>query len=416
MSMRLAFVADGRSPHARSWLGLFTARGHEVHLISTFRCEPPPGLATYTNIPVAFSRFTRDLHGGEAPGGAPGIQLRAALRHWLGPLTIPAAANRLRQSLATIEPEIVHALRVPFEGMLAAAARPAQPLVMSVWGNDFTLHASSTPFMASSTRTALRRADGLHTDCARDARLARAWGFPPARPVMILPGSGGVHASIFHPGQPELRLLGEDLRSIMGSIQPQAPVVVNPRGFRAYVRNDTFFKAIPLILREEPGTIVLCPAMAGIQEAETWVNELGVQDSVYLLPRLEPAELAAIYQRSWVMISPSEHDGTPNTFLEAIACGCYPVVSDLESLREWITHGENGTLTSASDAHILAGDVIQAIRSPALRNQARATNLALIERRAARESNADRAEAFYQGLLGKAPGRAAGVEVEIGWP
>ncbi len=414
--MRLAFVADGRSPHARSWLGLFIARGHEVHLISTFRCEPPAGLATYTHIPVALSRFTRDLHGGEAPGGAPGIQLRALLRHWLGPLTIPAAARRLRQSLTSIDPAIVHALRVPFEGMLAAAAQPAQPLVMSVWGNDFTLHAGSTPFMAASTRKALRRADGLHTDCARDARLARAWGFAPARPVMILPGSGGVDRSIFHPGQPELRLLDQKLGSILGSIQPQAPVVVNPRGFRAYVRNDTFFKAIPQILREEPGTIVLCPAMAGIQAAETWVKDLGVQNSVYLLPRLGPADLAAIYQRSWIMVSPSEHDGTPNTFLEALACGCYPVVSDLESLREWVTHGENGTLTSASDPDILGGDIVQAIRNPALREQARVTNLALIERRASRQVSAERAEAFYQDLLGKLPAGSAGVEVEIEWP
>ncbi len=414
--MRLAFVADGRSPHARSWLALFTARGHEVHLISTFHCEPPSGLASYTYLPVALSRFTRDPKGGGAPGGATGIQLRSALRHWLGPLTIPAAARRLRQSLTSIEPEIVHALRVPFEGMLAAAAQPAQPLVMSVWGNDFTLHAVSTPVMSVSTRKALRRADGLHTDCARDARLARAWGFPPARPVMILPGSGGVDISTFHPGQPDLNLLDEDLRTTLSAIRPDTPVVVNPRGYRAYMRNDTFFKAIPLILDAEPGTVVLCPAMAGVRDAESWVTNLGVQNSVYLLPRLEPDELAAIYQRSWIMISPSEHDGTPNTFLEALACGCYPVVSDLESLREWITSGENGTLTSASDPHILANDVIQAIRTPALREQAKSTNLALVKRRAGREASAARAETFYQGLLSRLPAGSPGVEVEIGWP
>jgi len=409
--MKLAFVADGRSPTARSWMALFIDRGHEVHLISTFSCDPPEGLTSYAHIPVALSQFTRDPRGGSAPGGASGIPLRATLRHWVGPLTIQPAARRLPAYLKSIEPEIVHALRIPFEGMLAAAARPTQPLVVSVWGNDFTLHANSSPLMASSTRHALHQADGLHTDCARDAHLAREWGYPPARPVMILPGSGGIDGSIFYPGKPELRLLGDGLRSILRSIHPDAPVLVNPRGFRAYVRNDTFFQAIPLILREEPATVVLCPAMAGVSEAEAWVSELGLQPSVYLLPRLEPKELAAIYQRSWVMISPSEHDGTPNTFLESIACGCYPVVSDLESLREWITDGENGTLTSASEPRLLASAVVQAIRDPALRERAMLINLELIETRAARASSATRADTFYRALLADGGGDSHGLDL-----
>jgi glycosyltransferase involved in cell wall biosynthesis len=230
---------------------------------------------------------------------------------------------------------------------------------------------------------------------------------------MILPGSGGIDGSIFFPGKPELRLLGDGLRAILNSIHPDAPVLVNPRGFRAYVRNDTFFQSIPHMLLKEPGTVILCPAMAGVSEAEAWVSKLGLQRSVHLLPRLEPQELAAIYQRSWIMISPSEHDGTPNTFLESIACGCYPVVSDLESLREWITDGENGTLTSAGDPRVLAIDVVQAIRNPGLRERAMVVNLELIETRAARTTSATRAEAFYRALLADGGGGSSSVDLRL---
>jgi hypothetical protein len=44
------------------------------------------------------------------------------------------------------------------------------------------------------------------------------------------------------------------------------------------------------------------------------------------------------------VVSPAIHDGTPNSLLEGMACGCFPVAGDLESIREWITHGQNGLL------------------------------------------------------------------------
>ncbi|MFN2148932.1 MAG: hypothetical protein ACK2T2_11110, partial [Anaerolineales bacterium] len=97
--MKLAFVADGRSPTARSWLDLFVGSGHEVHFISTFRCEEPAGLASFRVVPVAFSGRARPGAPGQAIGGASAINMRAAIRHWLGPLSIPYAASRLRAEL-----------------------------------------------------------------------------------------------------------------------------------------------------------------------------------------------------------------------------------------------------------------------------------------------------------------------------
>jgi glycosyltransferase involved in cell wall biosynthesis len=397
--MRLAFVADGRSPHARGWLDLFTGGDHEVHLISTFDCEPPARLASFRFIPVAFSGRAPGGPTGQALGGASAIGLRAAIRHWLGPITLPRAAARLKTELREIQPDIVHAMRIPFEGILAAAAKPEVPLVISVWGNDFTLHAGSTPGMSLLTRRTLRLADGLHADCERDARLSVQWGYRQNGPQIVLPGGGGIDTGIFHPGEPDLDQLDQSLAAVLANIPPDVPVVVNPRGFRAYVRSDTFFKAIPTIVKMLPGTIFFCPAMDGERAAERWLDELGIRENVRLLPRLLAREMAAIYQRSWVMVSPSTHDGTPNSFLEAIACGCFPVVADLESLREWIEDGSNGLLTSASDPQQLAHSIVSALQNRELRHTARAANLALIEARASRAKAHELADAFYRHLI-----------------
>jgi glycosyltransferase involved in cell wall biosynthesis len=311
------------------------------------------------------------------------VGIRTGLRQVFGPVTLPSAARCLENTLQRIKPDLVHAMRVPYEGMLAALARPRPPLLISIWGNDFTLHARSNPWMASLTRLALRRASALHTDCRRDLRLAGEWGFPAARPSVILPGGGGVQPQIFYP--PDKLAPG--------------PVAINPRGFRAYVRNDTFFRSIPLILQAVPQARFLCPGMALEPQAGSWVAKLGIGQAVDLLPAQPRPALAELFRKSQVLISPSTHDGTPNTLLEALACGCFPVVGDMESLREWVRPGENGFLVDPASPQALAEAVIRALKDPDLRLQAAQINARLIAERAEYYSVMRQAEDFYHQIL-----------------
>ena len=81
----------------------------------------------------------------------------------------------------------MHALRIPYEGMLAAVTPVHIPFLVSIWGNDLTLHARTAPLMASRTRQALERADGLLADARRDLRLAREWGLREGAPTLAVP-------------------------------------------------------------------------------------------------------------------------------------------------------------------------------------------------------------------------------------
>jgi len=386
--MRLLFIADGRSPIALNWISHFAESGHEVHLVSTFPCQQNLKLASLEVIPVAFAAA--------AGGGSPSssglrrlipVGLRTAVRQRLSPLTLPSAARRLGEIITRLQPDLVHALRIPYEGMLAALAlgeAASPPLVISVWGNDFTLHAPASPLMRRYTRQALVRADALLADCRRDLRLAGEWGFDATKPAAVLPGGGGVQLDLFYP-PPQ----GES----------QLPIVINPRGFRAYVQNEAFFHAIPLVLEAQPETRFLCPAMADEAQAQRWVAELGIAGSVDLLPRQTRPQMAELFRRARVAVSPTTHDGTPNTLLEAMACGCFPVAGDLEPLREWITPGENGLLVDPCLPQALAQAIIAALDDPALCARARQLNLALIADRAAYPHVMASAEIFYSNRI-----------------
>jgi glycosyltransferase involved in cell wall biosynthesis len=382
--MRTLFVADGRSPTARNWIQYWTARGDEVYLASTFPCDSIPRLAGLEVAPVAFSR--RGAPSASAPPrDARLISLRQTIRHWLGPLTLPRAGQRLRGIVERIQPDLIHALRIPYEGMLAANAGLQVPLIVSVWGNDFTLHAPSTPLMKHHTHWTMLAADALHADCERDIRLAREWGLDPSKPTLVSPGNGGIHTDIFFP----------PARPV------EEPVIFNPRGFRAYVRNDTFFRAIPLVLKQIPNARFICASMAGQAEALNWVNKLGIEKSVELLAPRPHAEMADVYRSAQVIISPSTHDGTPNTLLEGMACGCFPIAGDLESIREWLTDGVNSLLVDSGNPSALAGAIVSAVKNKDLRAQAAGQNETLIASRAEYTRNMARADDFYKKVIGK---------------
>jgi glycosyltransferase involved in cell wall biosynthesis len=406
--MRILYVADGRSPIALSWIEYFIQQGHEVHLASSFACRPDLAIASQQVVPVAFSVFKSDRSSALHPDSkrapirqgfwsAPMVSVRTRIRQWLGPLTLPKAARQLASYIHSVQPDLIHAMRIPYEGMTAALAqsripeRPP-PLLVSVWGNDFTLHAPSNPWMSALTRRTLSAAIALHTDCRRDLILAGDWGFDPAKAAVVLPSAGGVRTGIFNPpGE------GEAARS--------APVVVNPRGFRAYVRNDTFFKAIPLVLENNPHARFLCPAMAGDIQAGRWLDRLDIAFAVKLLPVLSRREMADCFRRAPVAVSPATHDGTPNTLLEAMACGCFPIAGDLDSLREWINPGENGLLIDPGNPSELAQAILLALSDANLRKQAQLRNSQIISERAAYDSVMPQAESFYLGLTQPAPSR-----------
>ena len=377
--MRLLFVADGRSPIAQNWIRFFAERGDKVYLASTFACAWDVPLHGFEVIPVAFSGFKSSS---QRPGTAPArtVGLRTAIRQWFGPLTIRRAATRLRSFIERVQPDLVHAMRIPYEGMMAADAYNGTPLVVSTWGNDFSLHAPSTRLMSHYTRWTMQVADAIHADCRRDARLAKEWGFEPGKPALVAPGNGGIRTDIFYPPEKPV----------------EEPIIINPRGIRPYVRNDVFFKAIPLVLAKRPAARFIFALMAGEPQAEQWIRELGIAHAVELLPPLTHANMADAFRRAQIVASPGIHDGTPNSLLEGIACGCFPIAGDLESIREWIAPSENGLLFDSTDSQSIANAILTAIENKNLRENAAGLNQEMITARAEYRHNMGKAEEFYR--------------------
>jgi glycosyltransferase involved in cell wall biosynthesis len=408
--VKLCFVVDGRSVIAKNWIRYFVDNGHEVHLISTFPCDPSnPPVASLHVASLDFSAHARAANIGGSGGGLTThgnpffARLRgsllwktlAKLRDLLNPFAVAIQQRKVRRIIRQLNPDLVHAMRIPFEGILAARALEGEqvPLLVSVWGNDFTLFAKDSPEIARLTRRAMGRADALHPDCERDLHLAREYGLDAEKPFAVLPGNGGVRTDVFQPG-----VLDLDLRR-RWNIPPDVPVIINPRGVKPYIRTDTFFQAIPLILAERPDVFFLGAMMEGNSVAEGWISRLQIEKSIVCLPFVSHDEMAQFFRLATITISPADHDGTPNTLLEAMSCGTFPVAGNIESVREWITSGENGLLFDQSDPASLAQAVLQALRDTSLRDRAVPLNQKLIQSRADYAVSMHKANEFYHQLI-----------------
>ena len=398
----ILLVADGRSPITRGWIKCMLAIGYQVSLISTFACQPIDQVNLAGLLPVAFSSLAgsqvdsasdrRTKASQKSRSGAFRPALRF-LRYYLGPLTLPFYSTQFKQIVRELKPDGVHALRIPFEGMLAAWLPHGIPLLISTWGNDLTLHARGSILMSGFTRRTLKRADGLISDTLRDIRLARQWGLKAEAPVIEIPGNGGVDLQ-------EINQIRDGHLPRPDFLSQNDPLIINPRGFRpGSVHQDVFFQSIPLVLKELPNAHFVCTGMLAQKEALDWVRKMEIEKNVTLLPYLKQTDLWNLFLHSRVYLSVSSHDGTPNTLLEAMACGCLPVCGNIESIREWITSGENGLLVDPHDPRAVANATLTACRDKNLQEKAEKLNLEIIRAQAEAKVVRRKVESFYKEVV-----------------
>lgn len=88
------------------------------------------------------------------------------------------------------------------------------------------------------------------------------------------------------------------------------------------------------------------------KEAEQLAARLGVQDQVQCLGHVQ--DLPALLGRVKLCVLSTHYEGLGLGLIEAMASGCCGVGTDVEGVREIITHGHNGLLVPHADAQALA--------------------------------------------------------------
>jgi glycosyltransferase involved in cell wall biosynthesis len=281
-------------------------------------------------------------------------------------------------------------------GVIAAAARPALPLVVSLHGSDVFV-AERTGLARIAARRVFDRA-GFVTACSDDlARRAVALGAAADR-LEVVPY--GVDTNRFKPA-PGAR---EAARARLG-LPPGAPLLfaagrlVRKKGF------EYLIDAVPIIESAVPAHLAIAGEGDLDSELRARAAAGGAADRVHFLGNLAQDAVGGWFAAADVAVAPSVRDdsgnvdGLPNTVLEALASGTPLVSTAAGGIATVVEDGRTGVIVPERDPRSLAAALTALLRDPQRGAGLGRAGRALVEARFGWEAAAARFEAAYDRAL-----------------
>ncbi len=150
-------------------------------------------------------------------------------------------------------------------------------------------------------------------------------------------------------------------------VEASPPHLVVTRNLEPVYDNATALRAFAIVRQRHPSAR-LTVAGSGPERAalEALANALGLGEAVAFAGRLDRAEVAGLYRSATLMLNPSRTDNTPNSVLEAWACGVPVVSTRVGGVPYLVEHGRTGLLVPAQDPAAMAEAALSLIEQPAL--------------------------------------------------
>ena len=386
--LRIAVLGDFDGVHTRSWIRWFIDRGHDVHCVSYY--------APREHIDGATVHVLKDGTRARATNGKTisGAAQRRVPERLGGVIRLANAARYRRAGLArvvrAIAPDVFHAHFVVEHGFYGTIAG-FHPYVVTAWGSDVLVAPERDPVSKLIAKWTLRHADAVTSNN----------GYMAER--MIGLGALREKVHVITLGADRFYLEGREGSVNIGAPEPsRAPCIVSTRAHEPLYNVDEIIDAHALVARHLPRTRLVVAHGGSLTEAlkqraaatGAAVEFLGFVDRHALRDALHDAE---------VFVSVPTSDGTSVALLQAMAAGCFPIVSDLWTQRELIDDGVNGLRVPLHEVAALARAIGRALGDRELRRSASEANRRLVEARGLNEHAMLRMEEVYRSTGGPRP-------------
>jgi glycosyltransferase involved in cell wall biosynthesis len=247
--------------------------------------------------------------------------------------------------------DLVIGYRIPSYGFLASFVK-SKPLVIAAQGASDVW--PPTGFSSNFKKI-------LHKHAIKKADLVQAWGnemkndiihaYPSEHKILVLPR--GIDLSIYNTNKREKNPL-IDKQYVYNFI--------TTRSLSIDYNHDKILKGF---YEFKKFGIPFRYYIAGTGKLEEKLkklsSELGLDSEVKFLGRLNLEQLSDYYQKSDVYISIPVTEGVSASLFEAMACGCYPILSNLTAYQQFIQNKKNGTIIKSLTAKNIAWDILDSI-------------------------------------------------------
>lgn len=312
-------------------LGIALAElGHEVHFIAS---RLPARLRSHALADVSFHEVNTYSY--------------ALFQH--APYTLTLAA-KMAEVAEAFELDLLHVHYAIPHAVSAHLARDMLggriKVVTTLHGTDITL-VGSDPSLKSITRFAIDQSDVVTTVSQWLAAETRR-EFAPSVPLHVVPNF--IDSEEFRPD------LGRDWAG-KHYCCPGHPHLIHVSNFRPVKRAPDAVRVIARVLKERDAHLLMVGDGPDLPEAMQVARELKVTERVTFMGNRE--DVAYLLAVSEVMLLPSASESFGLSALEAMACGCAVVASDIGGLPELVRDGQDGFLCPLGDTELMARRVLE---------------------------------------------------------
>jgi glycosyltransferase involved in cell wall biosynthesis len=352
--VRLLLMGNASQVHLQRWAEYFHGNGYEVLALSLENAEKFPTPYKKAHIPRFLPGFIR----------------------------YPLAVPWVRKIIANFKPHIINAHFLPNYGLIAAIINRT-PWVFTSWGSDIMVLPERSYFHMKRTLFVLARASFITSDADVMSKKLVDLGVSPGR---ILTVPFGVDMDMFAYKKEE-------------ALQ-DVPRILSARKLEKVYSVETIIDAFPAIKKALPSATLTIAGDGSLKEnLMQQAGETRHGDDILFVGEVDHAKVPALLRQHNLYVSTALSDTTSVSLLEAMACGLYPIVTNIPANREWIVDGTNGTRVEAANSDQLAEAVITAWKNAGVRREALACNQHIIKERANWYDNMKLVRGLFEKIL-----------------
>jgi glycosyltransferase involved in cell wall biosynthesis len=249
--------------------------------------------------------------------------------------TLFSTVKEIKKQIELFQPSIIHIHQANSYAFFAllACRKSFIPTVLTAWGSDVLLLPKSNFLLKKMVQFNLRNADFLTSDSIYMAQEMEK--IAPLKNRIIIANFG---------------------IDVTPTNCEKENIIYSNRLHKKLYRVDKILEAFSLFYTNNNTDWKLVIAATGT-ETDTLkikVAELNLEHAIEFVGWIQKEDNEKWYSKAKIWVSIPESDATSISLLEAMACGCIPVVSDLPANREWIQSGLNGIIVNDLESDFIS--------------------------------------------------------------
>lgn len=260
-------------------------------------------------------------------------------------------AKTFENYLNEIQPDVVHsfALYLSCSPIIEVMEKySTQKWIYSSWGSDL-FYFQNEPNYLRDIKRVLPRVNYLFTDCKRDYEIAKSYGFN-GEFLGVFPGGGGFQLN--------------EMESYKLPLNERKTILI--KGFQGRSgRAIPVLKAVLSLKKEMTNYNIV--VFGADPETIQFVNQTSFSEwaNFEILGKISHEDVLKLMGKSLIYIGNSNSDGMPNTMLEAICMGAFPIQSNPGgATAEVVQNGINGLLIEdCEDVEKIKETIVHAVNN-----------------------------------------------------